>query len=246
MSKTILTEVDGWTPVIDAVVQDVGIMTAAVFGRVWRYCQMKDGVCQAGVERMADELSIERKTFMRHLEILTEKGYLEDHSPDLRNRPHTYSDTGKAGLIMTISAVPKTDTTTSGVPKRDSAVPINPTDCVNLVHEDSIKKENKIEVVDINNTKEKPPLIKEPITTATEKLRARGVSGTTLLDIIKTVKPEKIISYCDWYDKEAKDGKVHNGGWLVTAIREKWWIPGNAKPQERNYLEGKYADFIEH
>jgi len=132
MSKTILAKVDGWTPLIDCLVKDVGLPAAAVFGRVWRYCQMQNGVCEAAIERMGDELGIDRKTFMRHLSVLTKKGYLLDHTPGVRNKPHVYSDTGKAGLSVTISGVPKMDTATDGVPK-------SPSRCTNLVHEDSIK-----------------------------------------------------------------------------------------------------------
>ena len=33
MSKTILADVDGWTPLIDSIVQNHGIITAAVFGK---------------------------------------------------------------------------------------------------------------------------------------------------------------------------------------------------------------------
>ena len=54
MSKTILTRVDGWTPLITSIIQAHGLITAAVFGRMWRYCQMEDNVCTASQEAIAD------------------------------------------------------------------------------------------------------------------------------------------------------------------------------------------------
>ena len=104
MSRTILTRVDGWTPVIDDLVKQTSLITAVVFGRMWRFCQMKDGVCNASLEKIAIYAGIDRATVMRHAKILAEAGYLEDMTPDLRNRPHTYRDTGKAGLHIGVSA----------------------------------------------------------------------------------------------------------------------------------------------
>jgi DNA-binding Lrp family transcriptional regulator len=98
MSKTILQEVDGFTPVIDALVDELGLVTAAVFGAVWRYCQMQSSVCTASQDKIAERLRLERRTVMRHIKTLVEHGYLRDLTPELKNRPHTYMDTGKAGL----------------------------------------------------------------------------------------------------------------------------------------------------
>lgn len=103
MSKTILAQVDGWTPVIDAVVLEVGVISAIVFGKVWRYCQMSDGVCKASQDRLADELGLSRATINAHLAKLTEAGYLKDLTPDLVGLPHEYADTGKANLSISLT-----------------------------------------------------------------------------------------------------------------------------------------------
>jgi DNA-binding Lrp family transcriptional regulator len=100
MSKTILANVDGFTPVIDEIVKDVGLMSAVVFGRMWRFCQMKDGVCNASLEKIAEEIGIDRATVMRHAKALCDAGYLKDLTPGLRNHPHTYADTGKVMLRL--------------------------------------------------------------------------------------------------------------------------------------------------
>lgn len=104
MSKTILAQVEGWTPVIDSVVQDVGPTTALVFGKAWRYCQMSDGVCKASQDRIADELGMSRQTINAHFAKLVEAEYLRDLTPNLAGLPHQYADTGKAGLSIFLTA----------------------------------------------------------------------------------------------------------------------------------------------
>lgn len=98
MSKTILTEVDGFTPLPDMLVNRYGIVTAAVWGRMWRYCQMENGVCQATLETIGRELNLDKSTILRHAETLVADGFFIDKTPDLRNRPHTYVDTGKVAM----------------------------------------------------------------------------------------------------------------------------------------------------
>jgi hypothetical protein len=106
MSKTILAEVEGFIPVIDTMIPEVGLMTATVFGKVWRYCQMEDGVCMASQERLANEMGVSRVTLNQHINKLIETEYLEDMTPALVGLPHTYRDTGKAGLAITMVAQP--------------------------------------------------------------------------------------------------------------------------------------------
>jgi len=93
--STILSHVKGFVPVIDIIIKDVGLITANVYGRVWRYCQMDTNVCTASAETIATELGLGTKTIRRHLAILCSHGYLKDLTPTLRNKPHTYADTGK-------------------------------------------------------------------------------------------------------------------------------------------------------
>jgi len=107
MSKTILAQVDGFTPLIDGVVLDVGLMAAAIFGKAWRFCQMSDGVCRATQDRIAKELGISRATVNSYMDKLTEAGYLEDTTPGLLGLPHVYKDTGKANLSISLTATCK-------------------------------------------------------------------------------------------------------------------------------------------
>lgn len=110
MSKTILAQVEGWTVLIDSLSKEHGLVTSAVFGRIWRFCGMADGVCTASLQRIADDLGLDRATVMRHAQTLVTAGYLNDLTPQRRNRPHTYADTGKAGIVLKISSVAQRNT----------------------------------------------------------------------------------------------------------------------------------------
>lgn len=102
--SNLLTEVKGWTPVIDALTNEFGLVTAAVYGVVWRYCQGEKKVCEASLETIASHLKVDRATALRHIKKLCDSGYLQDLTPELRNVPHTYADTGKAKIIGLVEA----------------------------------------------------------------------------------------------------------------------------------------------
>ena len=102
MSKTNLREVC-FTPVIDSIAEEHGLITALVFGRVWRYCQMEKGLCTAAQEKIAKDLHVSLKTIQRHLKTLVKEGYLIDLTPELKNYPHTYQDTGKPNFTRSES-----------------------------------------------------------------------------------------------------------------------------------------------
>lgn len=125
MSKTVLANVDGFTPVIDALVTELGLMTAVVFGRVWRYCQMEDQVCKASLEKIGESIGVDRVTVMRHIKQLCDGGYLKDLTPDLRNRPHIYVDTGKAGIKVSIYGVAESNTSPADVSESNTSVSEN-------------------------------------------------------------------------------------------------------------------------
>ena len=125
MMGTFLTEVKGFTPLIDALMSEVGLVQTAVYGVVWRHCQMRDGICTASQETMAKILGVHRGTVLRHLKELCAKGYLKDTTPNLRNRPHTYADTGKAKIYALVEArvnATGSDTVKRGVAENNSGV----------------------------------------------------------------------------------------------------------------------------
>ena len=94
-SVPIQNKIRGFTPVPDSIAKKDGLIRGAVFGKVWRYTRMKDRVCRASLETIADGLGIDRSTVSRHLEALCADKYLKDMSPNLKNKPHVYMDTGK-------------------------------------------------------------------------------------------------------------------------------------------------------
>ena len=116
--KTFLTRVQGFTPVIDALAQELSTFHALVYGVVWRFCQMDDEVCTASTETLARMIGISRRTVWRYLKDLCEQGYLRDLTPDRRNVPHVYQDTGKAKILGLVEGVVEEDET---VAERHSA-----------------------------------------------------------------------------------------------------------------------------
>lgn len=93
----------GFTPVLDSMVQEHGLITSAIYSRIVRFSEMEKGHCDASQERIGKALKLSRKTVNEHLQILVEKGYLADLTPDLTNKPHHYKPTGKAKVEMVLA-----------------------------------------------------------------------------------------------------------------------------------------------
>jgi DNA-binding transcriptional ArsR family regulator len=66
----------GWTPVSEILIEEFGLITAAVFGRVRRFCQMRNGQCTASLQTIGDSLGISPRTVANHLKLLVDAGYL--------------------------------------------------------------------------------------------------------------------------------------------------------------------------
>ncbi len=93
-----------FSPLFDLIAAQYGLVTAAVYGVVHRHCRMRDGVCRASIRRMAQLIGLDATTVMRHLHKLVTDGYLEDLTPDQRNKPHIYRDTY---LVPSRAALPR-------------------------------------------------------------------------------------------------------------------------------------------
>ena len=100
----VLSEVGGFVPLIDQLVKKYGLTTAAVFGRMWGYCQMSDRACRASQTHIANDLCLCVRSVQYSIIELIEGGYLEDTTPELKNCPHTYRDTGKIKIRSRITA----------------------------------------------------------------------------------------------------------------------------------------------
>jgi hypothetical protein len=140
-NRTILSDVNGWTPVIDKMIPDVGLTTAAVFGRIWRYCQMKDGVCTASQSTIGDEIGLERDAINNHVEKLVKFGYLQKIQRP--GHPCILVDTGKAGMRITVSADVNQD---QGSMNKIHGDEINSyTGCIKKLQRDEINSYTKID-----------------------------------------------------------------------------------------------------
>lgn len=104
---TIPLTLSGYTPVPDVIAQDpdLGSVSALVWGLVWRFSKLEGGACYASQSTLAFYTGISRKTVTRHLQALCEKGYVEDLTPDLLGKPHTYVPTNKLDLKVTSEMV---------------------------------------------------------------------------------------------------------------------------------------------
>jgi hypothetical protein len=146
MSKTILSEIDGFTPLPDLLVKRYGLFTAAVFGRMWRNCQMQDGICRATLDTLASELNISKMTIIRHIETLVYDDFLKDTTPDRKNKPHVYADTGKVamynkfGMALTVTESKSEKPTLT---ESDSALTLSDSQSHTELLEDSKKRESK-------------------------------------------------------------------------------------------------------
>ena len=94
-------KIKNFTPVMDSMVLIYGPTRALIFGSVWRYCQMSPkNECTAAIEKIARRVAVSPRTALRHIKLLCDDKYLEDLTPELRNKPHTYRDTGKVLMEM--------------------------------------------------------------------------------------------------------------------------------------------------
>jgi len=89
-----------FTPCLDPLLQEYGPIGACVYGRVWRYAQMKDGVCKASHDTIAEGLNITRRTVWTWIKILCDDGYLVDQTPNVTNHPHEYRATDKISTVI--------------------------------------------------------------------------------------------------------------------------------------------------
>jgi DNA-binding Lrp family transcriptional regulator len=120
---------NGFTPVSDHITQEIDMLAALVYGKIWRYNQMKDGVCRASQIRMARELGISDDAVNSRIQKLEAAGYIVDKTPELKNRPHLFLITDRDPLASYTSS--GSGYTSSGSKSRSQR------------DEDSIKKEYK-------------------------------------------------------------------------------------------------------
>jgi DNA-binding Lrp family transcriptional regulator len=80
-----------FVPVSRPLVEELGFQVAYLFGIVWNYCQMENGICNASHDTIAKRAGMSRRSVITHLDELIKAGYIEDLTPDVRNTPHHLS-----------------------------------------------------------------------------------------------------------------------------------------------------------
>lgn len=236
------------------IVQRFGLTTAAVFGRIQMYCQLEDGVCTASMETIGGELSIDRATANRHAQRLCEAGYLEDLTPGLRNHPHTYRDTGLAGVTITIagyagqpagvancntgdskcntrkngskSGVAKYNTTKKSGVANCNTDPVGDSNCNTESSGVAINHMNNVVVVNTSLNIE----MNQQQQAARNALVAAGVRSKKAQALATTRSPEEIALALDVYAFSRRQGKADRQGWLITYLEERWSPPDDYVP----------------
>jgi len=71
------SELGGFFPASEALIKELGPITALVYGAIWRYSQMESGTCTASQNKLAGDLGISVSTFKSHAKKLIKSGYIE-------------------------------------------------------------------------------------------------------------------------------------------------------------------------
>ncbi len=70
--------IKNYTPVFDRITKELDPLASLVFGRVWRYSQMKNGQCEASLQTLADDTGLSVDTVRRRIETLMKADYLSE------------------------------------------------------------------------------------------------------------------------------------------------------------------------
>lgn len=239
--REILSVLSGFTPAPDVLIKKYGFITALIWGRVWRYCQMADNMCRAKIKKIADELGMSERTIIRHLETLCADGFLLDKTPDLRNRPHIYLDTGKIRIRISIDA---------GMSQSHSGMSQSHSGYDRESVEESIKKQPKKEKIKERGASATPKATEIPEVVLFRSVTGRYPSKDTFRVVVESI--QKISARlgrdtsCDdllpfWEAWRVKGFKSVNLSWLTDwAVAGKITQNGNGKnkPSEPKGFEG--------
>lgn len=91
MADSFFESAGPFTMVSHLLAQEVGLTCSAVYGAVWKRCQMEGGVCDASLDTLGLDITVDRATVMRSIKKLCGLDYLTDQTPNRRNAPHTYT-----------------------------------------------------------------------------------------------------------------------------------------------------------
>ncbi len=257
--------IKNFTPVLDTIVENHDVLTAVVYGRVWRYCQMETGKCFASQEKLADDLGVSIKTIERRLKLLVKRDYLIDLTPERRNKPHEYKPTGRAGIKLEASAFDTTESLT-GTSESHSTTSESRSGYDLESVEESSKKEN-------NKSNNKPNTIYNAIIKAWElyfpnKPQPRPNTKSYKAKVATRIRDQHFVD--NWYSalqKASKNPYLQKVSWFTFGFFIKnelnyrkalhgdydWLhskkLEGSERDPEaerRKYIDGEYSDLINH
>ena len=234
--KEIVQEISGFTPLFDAVVMKYKDETrAAVHGAMWRFCQMADGVCRASLGTIAAMIGISPATAMRHVEELVKDGYFIDLTPDLKNRPHVYADSGvvkmKSRLDVHVSQ------RNTGISQRNAGV--SESQLSKVLNKDNNKQGDVFP--DPTPTKKQGDLVDGLLALA----QSPGIKRQTRIDAILSATAEKLhirTTGKRWeeFAKLADDRQQHYGESLITFLD---WLTAQKGFSPQYWPPSRMAEF---
>lgn len=99
-------DLKNFTPILDSLVERYDLITAALYGRIWRYCQGDLGICAASNDTLAEELDISTRTVIRKKKKLENDGYIKTIGKS-KDNIKCYATTKQAGIKIEASAFDK-------------------------------------------------------------------------------------------------------------------------------------------
>lgn len=217
-----------YTPIPDDIVSDLGLIAAAVWGRMWRYAQMQDGVCRASLQTIADGLDINRRTVIRCIERLERRGLLRDLTPEAVKTVHKYL------VLAPQSRVTESLDTgqSSDLESLDNLVTLShqssDTKSLDETQSSDLKshKESNIDSIKKGISRAKPdrPTAKPP---PTEHQIMFGELQRAC-NVLRLTGP-----FSGWANREAKS--LHEAGFTVEDVRQfkRWWDSDGWRKQKQ-------------
>lgn len=118
-------ELPPFTPIFDVLLNYYGkrkVLACLIYGKVWRYSQMKHKVCKASIPTLARELSCGYAAVFRGLKRLVKDGFIVDLTPDRKRSVHEYVVTDKLWELETTLLEGVDATNDSTLPKDSSTL----------------------------------------------------------------------------------------------------------------------------
>lgn len=106
-----------FTPVFDDIARQFGVISAAVYGRIWRYCQGDSGLCTASATTIGSALGLTERCVRGQAHMLVAAGYLQIVAQD-KGRPVTYTlaTPEQRSDLLPRNEIPATPESASGHP----------------------------------------------------------------------------------------------------------------------------------